>query len=235
VPSASPGAAAVARPRVPAASAAAVPSIFTNPSRIGRHFDEDERTPFEPTAPRGRGPPSPVPFAPAPARSGSGNAWGPKREAAPPATSPASPAPAGGQIWSATRIAQASAVEKVISGRWSSPKPSSPPAPVSASVVQTLVPLPEMKRPRSVGVRDLNAEVDRGTAPVRPVSHEGRVWDGRDMEVPDRPKLKLLPRSKPVEAPEPSPTSVEEKQVINFSSFELIGFPSDRRELVTQC
>jgi hypothetical protein len=126
-------------------------------------------------------------------------------------------------------------VEKVISGRWSSPKPSSPPAPVSASVVQTLVPLPEMKRPRSVGVRDLNAEVDRGTAPVRPVSHEGRVWDGRDMEVPDRPKLKLLPRSKPVEAPEPSPTSVEEKQVINFSSFELIGFPSDRRELVTQC
>ncbi|TVU38731.1 hypothetical protein EJB05_12116, partial [Eragrostis curvula] len=220
VPSASPGAAAAARPRVPAASAtaaaAAVPSIFTNPSRIGRHFDEDERTPFEPAAPR-RGPPSPASYAPSPvaspARSGPGNPWGPKREAAPAATSPVGAAPAGGQIWSATRIAQASAVEKVISGRWSSSKPSSPPAPVSAPVVQTHVPLPEVERPRSVGVRDLNGGAERGSAPVRPASHEGRVGDERDKEVSERPKLKLLPRSKPVEAPEPSPTNVEEKQV----------------------
>ncbi|KAK3125288.1 hypothetical protein QOZ80_7BG0602770 [Eleusine coracana subsp. coracana] len=220
VPSASPVAAAATRPRVPAASAtaAAVPSIFTNPSRIGRHFDEDERTPFEPSAPR-RGPPSPVPFAPAPAsaaasaRSGSGNAWGPKSPAAQVATSPVGPAPTGGQIWSATRIAQASAVEKVISGRWSSPKPSSPRAPVSAPSVQAHVPSPEVERPRSVGVRDLDGGVERGAAPVRPASHEGRVGDGSDKEVSERPKLKLLPWSKPVEAPELSPTNVEEKQV----------------------
>ncbi|TKW35167.1 hypothetical protein SEVIR_2G354300v4 [Setaria viridis] len=221
VASASPVAAAVARPRVPVASptaaAAAMPSFLTTPSRIGRHFDEDERTPFEPAAPR-RPAPSPTSFAPAPvvvpARSGPGNAWGPRREAAPVA-SPVGPAPAstGGQIWSATRIAQASAVEKVISGRWHPSKPSSPPAPVSAPVVETPVAPPQMERPRSVGVREVDGGVERGAAPVRPASHEGRVGDGRVAEVPERPKLKLLPRSKPVEAPEPSPTYVEDKQV----------------------
>ncbi|KAL6871497.1 hypothetical protein ACP4OV_014326 [Aristida adscensionis] len=223
VASASPVPAAAARPRVPAASAtaaaaaaAAVPSFLTNPSRIGRHFDEDERTPFEPAAPR-RPAPLPTAFAPSPvvvpARSGTGNAWGPRRESSP-AASPADPAPAGGQIWSATRIAQASAVEKVISGRWHSSKPSSPPAPVSAPVVvETPVLLPEMERPRSVGVRELDGGLERGVAPVRPASHEGRVGEGRVEEVPERPKLKLLPRSKPVDAPEPSPTNGGEKQV----------------------
>jgi len=224
VTSASPVAAAVARPRVPvpsptaaAAAAAAMPSFLTTPSRIGRHFDEDERTPFEPAAPR-RPAPSPTSFAPAPvvvpARSGPGNAWGPRREAAP-AASPVGPAPAspGGQIWSATRIAQASAVEKVISGRWHPSKPSSPPAPVSAPVVETPVAPPPMERPRSVGVRELDVGVERGAAPVRPASHEGRVGEGRVVEVPERPKLKLLPRSKPIEASEPSPTYAEDKQV----------------------
>jgi len=33
------------------------------------------------------------------------------------------------------------------------------------------------------------------------------------VEVPERPKLKLLPRSKPIEASEPSPTYAEDKQV----------------------
>ncbi|CAL5062312.1 unnamed protein product [Urochloa decumbens] len=224
VASPNPVAAVVARPRVPvaspnaaAAAAAAMPSFLTTPSRIGRHFDEDERTPFEPATPR-RPAPSPTSFAPAPvvapARSGPGNAWGPRKEAAPVA-SPVSPAPAptGGQIWSATRIAQASAVEKVISGRWHPSKPSSPPAPVSAPVVETPVAAPQMERPRSVGVRELDGGVDKGAAPVRPASHEGRVGEGRVTEMPERPKLKLLPRSKPIEAPEPSPTYVEDKQV----------------------
>ena len=223
--SASPVAAAVARPRVPvpsptaaAAAAAAMPSFLTTPSRIGRHFDEDERTPFEPAAPR-RPAPSPTSFAPAPvvvpARSGPGNAWGPRREAAP-AASPVGPAPAspGGQIWSATRIAQASAVEKVISGRWHPSKSSSPLAPVSAPVVETPVAPPLMERPRSVGVRELDVGVERGAAPVRPASHEGRVGEGRVAEEPERPKLKLLPRSKPIEASEPSPTYAEDKQVV---------------------
>ncbi|KAF0905189.1 hypothetical protein E2562_000982 [Oryza meyeriana var. granulata] len=233
---------ASARPRAPASStaaaaaaAAAVPSFLTNPSRIGRHFDEDERTPFEVATPR-RPAPSPPSFAPSPAmvgttRSGPGNAWGPRREAAP-AASPVGPGGGGGgQIWSATRIAQASAVEKVISGRWHSSKPSSPPAPVSVPVVETHVAPPEMERPKSVGVRELDVGMERGVAPVRPASHEGRVGEARGLEVPERPrasdvserprvsdvperpKLKLLPRSKPIEAAEPSPVYVVEKQV----------------------
>uniref|UniRef100_A0A0D3GS49 Uncharacterized protein n=1 Tax=Oryza barthii TaxID=65489 RepID=A0A0D3GS49_9ORYZ len=239
--------AASARPRAlatsaaaAAAAAAAVPSFLTNPSRIGRHFDEDERTPFEAASTPRRPAPSPPSFAPSPAagptRSGPGNAWGPRREAAPTAApvSPAASGGGGGQIWSATRIAQASAVEKVISGRWNSSKPSSPPAaPVSVPVVvETHVAPPEMERPKSVGVRELDGGIERSVAPVRPASHEGRVGEARGVEVqerprvgdvperprvgdvlPERPKLKLLPRSKPIEASEPSPVYVEEKQV----------------------
>jgi hypothetical protein len=33
---------------------------------------------------------------------------------------------------------------------------------------------PEIERPRSVGVRELDSGVERGAAPVRPASHEGR-------------------------------------------------------------
>jgi hypothetical protein len=105
-------------------------------------------------------------------------------------------------------------VEKVISGRWHPSRPSSPPAPVSAPVVETPVAPPPMERPRSVGVRELDVGVERGAAPVRPASHEGRVGEGRVAEVPERPKLKLLPRSKPIEASEPSPTYDEDKQVV---------------------
>ncbi|XP_047063241.1 translation initiation factor IF-2-like [Lolium rigidum] len=252
--------AASARPRTPAAAtaAAAMPSFLTNPSRIGRHFDEDERTPFEPATPR-RPAPSPPSFPSAPAvgpaaRSAPGNAWGAKKEAAPPAA-PAVPAASAGQIWSATRIAQASAVEKVISGRWHLSKPSSPTTP---PVLETQVAPPEMERPRSVGarefdgvmerpglvgvrgmenpmerprlvavrdmdgamerprsvgVRGMDVAVEKGVEQVRPASHEGRVGEVKVGEVPERPKLKLLPRSKPIEPPAPSPTYVEEKQV----------------------
>ncbi|XP_051215495.1 uncharacterized protein [Lolium perenne] len=251
-----------ARPRTPAAAtaAAAMPSFLTNPSRIGRHFDEDERTPFEPATPR-RPAPSPPSFPSAPAagpaaRSAPGNAWGAKKEAAPPAA-PAVPAATGGQIWSATRIAQASAVEKVISGRWHLSKPSSPTTPPVLETHREVAP-PEMERPRSVGarefdgvmerpgligvrgmenpmdrprlvavrdldgamerprsvgVRGLDVAVEKGVEPVRPASHEGRVGEVKVGEVPERPKLKLLPRSKPIEPPAPSPTYVEEKQV----------------------
>ncbi|KAM0931113.1 hypothetical protein ACQ4PT_000533 [Festuca glaucescens] len=265
-PTAAPSSSSVAsaRPRTPAASsaataAAAIPSFLTNPSRIGRHFDEDERTPFEPATPRRPAPSPPsFPSAPAvgPARSGPGNAWGAKKEVAP-AAAPAVPAASGGQIWSATRIAQASAVEKVISGRWHLSKPSSPTATVSAPVLETQVAPPEMERPRSVGarefdgimerpgligvrgmenamdrprlvavrdldgamerprsvgVRGLDVAMEKGVEQVRPASHEGRVGEVKIGEVPERPKLKLLPRSKPIEPPAPSPTYVEEKQ-----------------------
>jgi hypothetical protein len=70
-----------------------------------------------------------------------------------------------------------------------------------------------MERPRSVGVRGLDVAVEKGVEPVRPASHEGRVGEVKVGEVPERPKLKLLPRSKPIEPPAPSPTYVEEKQV----------------------
>uniref|UniRef100_M8BNA0 Uncharacterized protein n=1 Tax=Aegilops tauschii TaxID=37682 RepID=M8BNA0_AEGTA len=140
-------------------------------------------------------------------------------------------------------IMKASAVEKVISGRWHLSKPSSPPASVSAPVLETQVVSPEMERsglvgtrgfdsaierprslavreldgamerPRSVGLRGLDVAMEKGVEPVRPASHEGRVGEGKIGEVPERPKLKLLPRSKPIESPAPSPTYIEEKQV----------------------
>ncbi|EMS55861.1 hypothetical protein TRIUR3_27684 [Triticum urartu] len=71
-----------------------------------------------------------------------------------------------------------------------------------------------MERPRSVGLRGLDVAMDKGVEPVRPASHEGRVGEGKIGEVPERPKLKLLPRSKPIESPAPSPTYMEEKQVL---------------------
>jgi hypothetical protein len=80
---------------------------------------------------------------------------------------------------------------------------------------------PEIERPRSVGVRELDSGVERGAAPVRPASHEGRIGEGRAGEVPERPKLKLLPRSKPIEDPEQRPTYVEAKQVVMICSFHV--------------
>ncbi|KAF0901911.1 hypothetical protein E2562_011751 [Oryza meyeriana var. granulata] len=70
-----------------------------------------------------------------------------------------------------------------------------------------------MERTKSVGVREPNIGMERGIALVRPTSHEGRVGEARGLEVPERHKLNLLPRSKPIEAAEPSPVYVEEKQV----------------------
>ena len=74
-----------------------------------------------------------------------------------------------------------------------------------------------MERPRSVGVRGLDVAMEKSVDPVRPASHKGRVGEVKIEEVPERPKLKLLPRSKPVEPPAPSPTYVEEKQVATSS------------------
>ncbi|VAH29268.1 unnamed protein product [Triticum turgidum subsp. durum] len=204
---------ASARPRTPAASsaaaaAAAVPSFLTNPSRIGRHFDEDERTPFELAAPR-RPAPSPPSFpsvpAVAPARSGPGNAWGAKREVAP-AAPPVVPAASSGQIWSATRIAQASAVEKVISGRWHLSKPSSPPASVSAPVLETQVVPPEMERSGLVGTRGFDTAIERPSVMQVEVVHEARQnvmvaktgvagADAESRATVERPRLNLKPRS----------------------------------------
>lgn len=285
----SPSSAVPARPRTPAASSAAaaaavaVPSFLTNPSRIGRHFDEDERTPFEAVTPR-RPAPSPSSFASAQpvgaARSGPGTAWGARREVTP-AAAPVVPAGGGGQIWSPTSIAQASAVEKVLSGRWHLSKPSYSPAPVSAPVLETHVLPPEMERPRPVGVRELNGVMERpgsvgvtgldgimerprsvgvrelddamerprsvgvraldltmekGMAPVRPASHEGRVVEVRAEVVPERPKLKLLPRSKPIDPPAPSPTYVEDKQVSQvpvIASITQVEFVHDAESRAT--
>lgn len=145
-------------------------------------------------------------------------------------------------------------MEKVISGRWHLSKPSSPPASVSTPVLEPQVVQPEMERPvmvgmrgldsaterprslavreldgamerpRSVGLRGLDVAMDKGVEPVRPASHEGRVGEGKIGDAPERPKLKLLPRSKPIEPPAPSPTYVEEKQVATSLPSEFYAY-----------
>ncbi|KAJ4813292.1 eukaryotic translation initiation factor-like protein [Rhynchospora pubera] len=91
------------------ASTAAISPLPAPPRVIGRHFDEDERTPFD--AP-------PRVTATMPVATG---AWAQRKEQSNPAMglAPAGSG-AGTTVWSPSRVAQASAVEKVISGRWHS-------------------------------------------------------------------------------------------------------------------
>lgn len=97
------------RTRHISASAVAISPLPAPPRVIGRHFDEDERTPFD--AP-------PRVSAAMPVATG---AWAQRKEQSNPATGLTSTGSgAGVTAWSPSRVAQASAVEKVISGRWHS-------------------------------------------------------------------------------------------------------------------
>lgn len=97
------------RTRHVSASPAAISPLPAPPRVIGRHFDEDERTPFD--AP-------PRVTAAMPVATG---AWAQRKEQSNPAMG-LTPAGSGSGItaWSPSRVAQASALEKVISGRWHS-------------------------------------------------------------------------------------------------------------------
>ncbi|XP_020086439.1 protein FAM110C isoform X2 [Ananas comosus] len=216
------------------------PAFLSQPVHIGRHFEEDERKPFDASSASRRPPaadpvrPLPPPPAarsepsrpisgpaatyqsPAPAANGLSpsapvpNAWAARKEAAgEPAAVQPSPA------WSASRLALASAVEKVTSGRWQS----------KLAEVETIrspeVETVDRRFADSVRVGEevysdrVRSPVNVETKETRPVSDEGRL--GRPQlnqqaaaEVPERPKLKLFPRTKPLE---PSETRVfEEKQ-----------------------
>ncbi|WOL07646.1 hypothetical protein Cni_G16391 [Canna indica] len=144
------------RPRPGSAGAASTRSLDDRPpvflshsTHIGRHFDEDERKPFDASSAPRRAPapenavrsppprsdskrplsspvvpspiilPAPVSAFPPPSTNlgPAPSAWGPRKEVGidPQSLLPAQPAPT---VWSASRLAQASAVEKVTSGRW---------------------------------------------------------------------------------------------------------------------
>nr|CAD1829306.1 unnamed protein product [Ananas comosus var. bracteatus] len=217
----------------------APPAFLSQPVHIGRHFEEDERKPFDASSASRRPPaadpvrpslllpppdPSPVARSPAPRRptnprsAANGlspsapvpNAWAARKEAA---GEPAAVQPSA--AWSASRLALASAVEKVTSGRWQS----------KLAEVETIrspeVETVDRRFADSVRVGEevysdrVRSPVNVETKETRPVSDEGRL--GRPQlnqqaaaEVPERPKLKLFPRTKPLE---PSETRVfEEKQ-----------------------
>ncbi|KAG1368228.1 putative DNA helicase INO80 [Cocos nucifera] len=250
------------------------PVFLSHASHIGRHFDEDERKPFDASSgSRHLATPDPVlPALPATARSDQ------KRPIPSPATHPYPAAPVSGlplssgsnvgpapnawaarkehvseplpthsttTMWTASRLAQASAVEKMSSGRWQSKPPD-----VEAIRFQETEVLVrrfgesvrivddgdrdyERERMKSTvypeakertltgfyadGARDqervrspVNPEVkERNAASLydegaRSMSSEGR-FSGPQLhqqgvvEALERPKLKLLPKTKPLE------------------------------------
>ncbi|KAG1347267.1 putative DNA helicase INO80 [Cocos nucifera] len=259
------------------------PAFLSHPVHIGRHFDEDERKPFDASStPRRFTTAEPVrPVPPAAARSdqkrpisspvthpspvsgfppSSGNtvapapnAWAARKE---PGSDPL-PAHSTTTMWSASRLAQASAVEKVSSGRWQSKPPE-----VEVIRFQETEVLDrrfgdsvrvvddgdrdyERERIRSVaypeakertlpgfytdGARDrervrspVYPEVKERNAAnlcnegARPVSNEGRFGGSQlhqqgPAELLERPKLKLLPRTKPLE-PSSETQGIDDKQ-----------------------
>ncbi|XP_008797424.1 uncharacterized protein LOC103712631 [Phoenix dactylifera] len=241
------------------------PVFLSHPANIGRHFDEDERKPFDassaprrpaavdpirPTATADQKRPISSPDAAAPVSgfppsSGSNvgpppNAWAARKE---PVSEPL-PTHSTTTMWPASRLAQASAVEKMSSGRWQ----SKPPEGEAIRLQETEVfdrRFGESVRIVGVGDRDYEKERMRSTeypeakeralmgyctdgardqervrSPVYPevernaanlydegarsTSREGR-FSGSQLhqqglvEVSERPKLKLLPRTKPSE------------------------------------
>lgn len=223
------------------------PPFLSTPVNIGRHFDEDERKPFDASAafPRRPAPvPDPVsrplaisvrsdpkpPAQPQPQpRSGPGtapNAWGLRREEAKPVLEPVQPVQASSGASLSSRFAQASAIDQVSSGRWKLMKPVSPPAAdVEAVRFEETVRVVDEARVSS----PLHQEVkERGfgyNEGARPVSNEGRSGgvsqmhqqqQGLGLEGGERPKLKLLPRSRPMEGNDT--WFLDEKQVHSFSS-----------------
>ncbi|PKA45668.1 hypothetical protein AXF42_Ash011008 [Apostasia shenzhenica] len=260
-------------------SAGGIPRVFedrgstflSTPSLIGRHFDEDERKPFDASsAPRrpsvatgdaARSPPHAA--APTPATSHSdvkrpssspvvshhlspssvfptsaGNAWAGRKEAHAGEGPLAQPASILSSFAAASRFAQASAIEKVSSGRWQSKLPDV--EVIRSQEVQSL----ERKLTEAVRIEedegngrgramvysgmverklggfhsDGPRNQERARSPVhsvskernplgfhsdlvRPVSHEGSLAAQHTLDdTLERPKLKLLRRTKPLEA-----------------------------------
>ncbi|KAJ3670337.1 hypothetical protein LUZ60_010661 [Juncus effusus] len=111
------------RSRQMAPSHASTSPLPAPPRMIGRHFDEDERTPFDAPPQRPSAPPA-------------SGAWAARKDQSNPATCPPNPV-SSPTVWSPSKVAQASAVEKVISGRWlsnSNSKSDAPAPPVSPPV-----------------------------------------------------------------------------------------------------
>lgn len=193
------------------------------PGSIGRHFDEDERKPFDPSAPprRPMSDPSPRPARsdpPPPPRPqpqsqqrpvgpGGPNAWGARKEQV---LDPAPPA-----AMTMDRLARASAVEKISSG-WRHTSPV-----VAAVPMATRVPAAGTAETEAIRVQ----EVDRRFGESVRVEEETRgSYDGGGPRLPPpqqqvagpldaagaRPKLKLLPRSRLMDASEA--LASEEKQ-----------------------
>ncbi|CAL9164731.1 uncharacterized protein LOC103982865 [Musa acuminata AAA Group] len=213
-------------------------ALLPHPPHIGRHFDEDERKPFDASsAPRRtpvspdntlRSPPpsrsdpkrpisSPVSTLPAPAPapssasafapvsslpSPSGNigstAWGMRKEVG---SEPLPPLPAQptAPMWSASKLAQASAVEKVSSGRWQLRTPEveiirsqetenlDRRFEETARIVVGIDPDRETERPRSVSsvvaYADVKERIIQG-------SYTDRAWDQERVRSPIHPEMK---------------------------------------------
>ncbi|XP_074555694.1 uncharacterized protein LOC141811572 isoform X2 [Curcuma longa] len=294
------------RPRPGSAGAASAsaraleerPAAFlSHPPHIGRHFDEDEREPFDASSvPRRAAAPDDVlrPFAPPrsepkrpissptvpspviapvpnpghvspspPPSSNVGSAWGPRKEVGskPLPSLPIQP------VCSASRLAQASAVEKVSSGRWNlrhpeaetvkpheredlerqfvetvgnvdgiyrdrereNPKSVSSPL-VYADVKERALPgsypvrVLDQHRARSPMYPEVNEKQTTGYLfeGVRPTSSDG-AFSGSKLhkqgatEVFERPKLKLLPRRKPLESQDIQNRDFDDKQAYQVS------------------
>ncbi|KAL5972850.1 hypothetical protein ACLOJK_039656 [Asimina triloba] len=248
---------------------------FLSVPHIGRNFDEDERKPFDggmtrrPVGEDSAAPsvsrldPKPaaarqvstVPSLPAVVKPAAGpNAWAARREAGesvqpPPQPQPAGTASAGSAQSVVSKLAHASAVEKVSSGRWQSkPLPiyhHSPDVEViryaemeaevdvgfsssrmegggefDAAKTKDRMHHPEAReRMHQEAKERIYTEVKERMYPEskerssgfysdgsRPVSRDGKLAGGPlsqvAAEVLERPKLKLLPRTKPMESME---------------------------------
>ncbi|WOK99768.1 hypothetical protein Cni_G08480 [Canna indica] len=314
------------------------PAFLPSPPNIGRHFDEDERKPFDASATprravaaqdtslRSHPPvsttrsdpkrpvlsplvpsaadavPAPITTFPSPSSNvGSApNAWGLRKDVG------SEPAPSlrikpTVTTWSASKLAQASAVEKVSSGRWQS-KPreaeaigshlntqgSDSSSGESIRVVESIDPDRERERPRMISPMVMGyAEIKESTSlgccterassrerarsptypemkernpqgfsidETRPTYSDGRFGapklyqHGAD-DLPERPKLNLLPRTKPMDSPDIqrdfvdkqvylAPTSLVQVQNVNETqcsknppNLELVGV-DDRTQAI---
>ncbi|RZR84847.1 hypothetical protein BHM03_00011730 [Ensete ventricosum] len=201
-------------------------ALLPHPPHIGRHFDEDERKPFDassaprrtPVAPDNalRSPPpsrsdpkrpisSPVSTLPAAVSSlpsPSGNigsaAWGMRKEVGSEPL-PSLPAQPTATMWSASKLAQASAVEKVSSGRW---QLRTPEVEIIRSqetenldrrfeetgrIVDGIDRDRERERPRSVSSVVAYADVKERTIQG---SYTDRAWDQERVRSPIHPEMK---------------------------------------------
>ncbi|XP_042433337.1 uncharacterized protein LOC122019842 [Zingiber officinale] len=294
------------RPRPGSAGAASAPArareerpaeFLSHPPHIGRHFDEDEREPFDvssvprraaapddvlrPFAPPRSEPKRPIssPIVPSPViapvpnpghvspsprpSNNGGPAWGPRKEVGsePPPSLPTQP------VCSASRLAQASAVEKVSSGRWNLRHPEAETVrphereDMERQFVETVRIVDgiyrdlERENPKSVSSQVVYADVKERALPVsypvrvqdqhrarspmypevnekqtigylfegvRPTSCDGtfsgsKVHKQGATEVFERPKLKLLPRRKPLESQDIQIRDFDDKQAYQVS------------------